>query len=96
MLLGIAQSLGFLKANVEQSGWKTKQDTAALIKHAESVPSYPKGPLFPLGDVTMRAQDHQAFMDIYLLQMQAGSLVKYGVAPKDITIYDADVDLTQG
>ncbi|MVA96217.1 ABC transporter substrate-binding protein [Nitratireductor sp. CAU 1489] len=96
MLLGIAQSLGFLKANVEQSGWKTKADTAALIKHAESVPSYSKGPLFPLGDVTMRAQDHQAFMDIYLLQMQAGALVKYGVAPKDITIYDADVDLTQG
>lgn len=96
MLLGIVQSLGFLKANVEQGGWKTKADTAALIKHAESVPSYPRGPLFPLGEVAMRAQDHQAFMDIFLLQMQGGALAKYGIAPKDSTIYDADVDLTKG
>lgn len=96
MLLGIVQSLGFLKANVEQSGWKTKDDTAALIKHAETVATYAKGPLFPLGDVTMRAQDHQAFMDIYLLQIQGGVVAKYAVAPKDSTIYPADVDLTKG
>ncbi|HTN95853.1 MAG TPA: ABC transporter substrate-binding protein, partial [Nordella sp.] len=54
MILGIIQSLGFLKANVEQSGWKKKDDTAALIKHAETVATYAKGPLFPLGDVMMR------------------------------------------
>lgn len=96
MVLGIAQSLGFLKANVEQSGWKTRDDTAALIKHAETVSTYQKGPLFPLGDVTVRPQDHQAFMDIYLLQIRDGALGKYGVAPRDVTLYDADVDLTKG
>lgn len=96
MLLGIAQSLGFLKANIEQSNWKAKDDTAALIKHAETVKTYQRGPLFPMGDVTMRAEDHQAFMDIYLLQIQNGAVAKYGVASKDSTIYPADVDLTKG
>ncbi|MBL0374342.1 ABC transporter substrate-binding protein [Rhizobium sp. KVB221] len=95
MVLGIAQSLGFLKANVEQSGWKTKGDTAALIKHAETVTNYSKGALFPLGDVTMRPQDHQAFMDIYLLQIRNGVLSKFAVAAKESTIYATDVDLTK-
>lgn len=96
MILGIAQSLGFIKANVEQSGWKTADDTAALIKHAETIKTYARGPLFPLGDVTMRPEDHQAFMDIYLLQVQGGALNKFGVASKESTLYPADVDLTKG
>ncbi|MCT8974253.1 ABC transporter substrate-binding protein [Microbaculum marinisediminis] len=96
MIRGIAQSLGFIKANVEQSGWTTKDDTAALIKHAETVPTYQRGPLFPLGDVSMRAEDHQAFMDIYLLQIRDGLLSKFDVAPWQSTLYPADVDLTKG
>ncbi|HTN98859.1 MAG TPA: hypothetical protein VL101_17920, partial [Nordella sp.] len=61
----------------------------------ETVATYAKGPLFPLGDVMMRAQDHQAFMDIYLVQIQGGSVVKYAIAPKEGTLYPADVDLTK-
>jgi branched-chain amino acid transport system substrate-binding protein len=95
MLVGIAQTLGFLKENIEKSGWKSKTDTAALIKHAEGVATYAKGPLFPMGDVTMRPQDHQAFMDIYLVRVQDGQLVKSEVVPRDLTFYDADVDLTK-
>jgi len=95
MLVGIAQTLGFLKENVEKRGWKSKADTAALIKHAESVPTYAKGPLFPMGDITMRPQDHQAFMDLYLVRVQGGQLVKSEVVPRDLTLYDADVDLTK-
>lgn len=95
MVVGIAQTLGFLKENVEKSGWKSKADTAALIKHAESVPTYSKGPLFPMGDVTMRPQDHQAFMDLYLVRVQDGQLLKSEVVPRDLTVYDADVDLTK-
>lgn len=95
MLVGIAQTLGFLKENVEKSGWRTRADTAALIKHAESVPTYSKGPLFPMGDITMRPQDHQAFMDLYLVRVQGGQLVKSEVVPRDLTVYDADVDLTK-
>jgi len=94
-LVGIAQTLGFLKANVEASGWKRKEDTAALIKQAETVPTYVKGPLFPMGDVALRPQDHQAFMDLYLVQVQGDLLVKSERVPLDLTYYDADVDLTK-
>lgn len=96
MIMGIAQSLGFVKANVEASGWKVKDDTAALIRHAETVETYARGPLFPLGDVIVRPQDHQAFMDIYLLKIAGGAVGKYAVAPKESTIYPAEVDLTKG
>lgn len=95
MLVGIAQSLGFLKANVEMSGWKSKGDTASLIKHAEGMATYAKGPLFPMGDVTVRPQDHQAFMDLYLVQVLGKQLVASEVVPRDLTFYDADVDLTK-
>jgi hypothetical protein len=73
-----------------------KDDTAALIRHAETVETYARGPLFPLGDVIVRPQDHQAFMDIYLLKIAGGALGKYAVAPKESTIYPAEVDLTKG
>lgn len=94
-LVGIAQTLGFLKANIESGGWQKKEDTAALIKHAETVTSYPRGPLFPMGEVALRPQDHQAFMDLYLVQVQGDQLVKSERVDKDLTYYDADVDLTK-
>lgn len=96
MILGMAQSLGFIKTAVEGSGWKAKADTEALIKHAETIKTLAKGPLFPMGDVTLRPEDHQAFMDIYLLQIQGNALAKVGVVPKESTLYPADVDLTKG
>jgi branched-chain amino acid transport system substrate-binding protein len=95
MIVGIAQSLGFLKENVEKSGWKSRADTGSLIKHAETVPTYTMSPLFPMGDVTLRPQDHQAFMDLYLVQVLGQQLVKSEVVPRNLTFYDADVDLTK-
>lgn len=95
MIVGIAQTLGFLKENVEKSGWKSRADTGSLIKHAETVPTYTMSPLFPMGDVTLRPHDHQAFMDLYLVQVLGKQLVKSEVVPRNLTFYEADVDLTK-
>jgi len=94
MLVGITQTLGFLKENIEKSGWQTRDDTAALIRHAHTVPTYSMGPLFPMGEVMMRPQDHQAFMDLYLVQVSGNELVKSERVPRDLTVYQPDVDLT--
>jgi branched-chain amino acid transport system substrate-binding protein len=96
MIVGICQSLGFLKASVEGSGWKSKEDNAKLIAFGQSVGGFKKGPLFPIDDVDLRAQDHQAFMDLFIVRVEKGKLNKKAQIARDKTIYPAEVDLTKG
>ncbi len=87
------ESLSFIKRNVEGSGWKTKNDTAALIKYAESNPNYPESALFPQGDLFIRPEDHQAFCDYYVLRIKDGRIRTEIKIPKDRGIYPTTINL---
>ncbi|MEW6267195.1 MAG: ABC transporter substrate-binding protein [Thermodesulfobacteriota bacterium] len=84
----------WIKRGIEKSGWKAKSDTPPFIQALEGL-SVEAGFDFPQGDKTMRAQDHQAFTDIYISKVEEGNLVIKGRVPaKDLT-YPAEVDLTK-
>ncbi len=80
-------SVGFLKRNIEGSGWKSKADTPNLIRYADANPNYDEGPLFPQGPLTIRPEDHQAFCNYYLFRIEDGGYrVKHQV-PKEAGMY---------
>jgi len=87
------ESVSFIKRNVEGSGWKTKDDTAALIKYAESNPNYQESALFPQGDLFIRPEDHQAFSDYYVLRVTEGRIRTETKIPKDKGIYPSTINL---
>lgn len=89
------ENLGFLKQNIEGSGWKSKADTPKLIKYAEANPNYAEGPLFPQGPLFVRPQDHQAFCDYLLLRIENGKIRVKQRVPKEKAVYPAKVDLTK-
>jgi branched-chain amino acid transport system substrate-binding protein len=66
-------NIGFLKQNIEGSGWKSKEDTPKLIKYAEANPNYAEGTMFPQGSLVVRPQDHQAFCDYYMFRIENGA-----------------------
>lgn len=87
------ENLGFLKRNVEATGWKTRNDTSALIKYAEAHPNYPESELFPQGPLLIRPEDHQAFCDYFALRIEKGRIrVKNRIA-KESGIYPATVNI---
>ena len=86
-------NIGFLKQNIEGSGWKTKQDTPKLIKYAEANPNYAEGPLFPQGALTVRPQDHQAFCAYYMFRIENGTYRIKHEMPKEAGIYPPTANL---
>jgi branched-chain amino acid transport system substrate-binding protein len=93
MVLEVWETLGFLKINIERSGWKSRNDTLQLIEQAEAKPTYPQGTWFPLGSVFVRPADHQSFMDLYIVRVENGRLRKKGTIPRAQTMYAPDVNL---
>lgn len=93
MVVGMSQTFGFLKSNLEASNWASRADTPRLIKLAESVPEYAHGPLFPIGDVGVRSEDHQAFMDMFIVRVIEGRLRKQARISRADTVYPAEVNL---
>lgn len=87
------ESLSFIKRNVEGSGWKLKDDTANLIKYAESNPNYQESALFPQGDLFIRPEDHQAFCDYYVLRVKEGRIRTEIKIPKEKGIYPSTINL---
>ncbi len=88
------EHVNWIKRGIEKSGWKGKSDNLAFIKALEGM-SVKAGLDFPQGDKTMRAQDHQAFTDIYISKVENDNLVIKGrVMAKDLD-YPAEVDLTK-
>lgn len=88
------EHVNWIKRGIETSGWKSKSDNLAFIKALEGM-SVKAGQDFPQGNKTMRAEDHQAFTDIYISKVEDGNLVVKGrVLAKDL-IYPAEVDLTK-
>lgn len=87
------ESLSFIKRNAEGSGWKSKDDTVALIKYAEANPNYKESALFPQGDLFIRPEDHQAFCDYFVLRIKDGRIRTEVKIPKEKGIYPAKINL---
>jgi branched-chain amino acid transport system substrate-binding protein len=94
-IVGMCNTIGFIKETIEGSGWKTKDDTAKLIRYAESNTTFKKSVLFPMADVYVRPQDHQSFIDLYVVRIEKGKIRGKGRAPKEETSYPTEVDLTK-
>ena len=87
------ENIGFLKRNIEAVGWKTRNDTSALIKYAEANPNYPESDLFPQGPLFIRPEDHQAFCDYLTLRIENGKIRVKHRLPKEAGIYPATVNI---
>lgn len=86
----------WIKKGVEKSGWKTKKDNSKFVKALEGAKV--KASLeFPSGPKLMRAEDHQAICDIYVIKAEKGKIVtKACMRGKDlIPLYPPDVDFTK-
>ena len=81
-----------IKAGVEASGWKSRDDNPKLIKTLEGM-SFKAGPGFPAGDMVIRPQDHRAFRDYYIEQIQGDHYVVVKTFPKEMGMYPPPVDL---
>lgn len=81
-----------IKAGVEASGWKSRDDNAKLIKTLEGM-SFKSGPGFPAGDMVIRAEDHRAFRDYYIEQVKGDHYIVVKVFKKEEGIYPPPIDL---
>jgi branched-chain amino acid transport system substrate-binding protein len=83
-----------LKRAIEESGWKSKEDNSGLIKALEGM-EFKESIEFPQGDKFIRAQDHQAFMRHFLMQVVNGELKLVKVIPIETAVYPPEVDYTK-
>ncbi len=78
------ETVWFIKAAMEKSGYKTKKDTPGVIQalegmHVEESWEYPQGPK------TIRPQDHKATIDFWMSRVENGVLeVKWQVPQSDV------------
>jgi len=87
------EGVSWIKKGVEDSGWKSRDDNLKFMKALEGA-TVRTSIDFPTGGKTMRAEDHQAITDIYVLKAEKGHIVtKARVAGADILpSYPALVD----
>jgi branched-chain amino acid transport system substrate-binding protein len=67
--------VNLIKKAVLQSGWKSKDDNLKMIQAMEGM-KLEESDDFPQGSTTIRAEDHQAFVDLYLTQIQNDGFAK--------------------
>jgi branched-chain amino acid transport system substrate-binding protein len=89
------ENLGFIKQNVEGSAWKSRADNAKFIRHAEANPKYAESALFPQGELLVRPEDHQGFVDYFLLRVEQGRIRVKNRVPKQAGTYPATVRLNK-
>lgn len=65
------QSTFIFKRAVESSGYKTKKDTLKAVQAIEGMTSQ-KSVEFPQGPFTMRKEDHQGLLNLYIWQLRNG------------------------
>ena len=88
------ENLYILKRGIEASGWQGPDDTPALIEALEGM-SFQASLDFPTGDFFIRPQDHRAFRDYFIEQVQGGKLYVVAHFPKEQGLYPPPIDLTQ-
>jgi branched-chain amino acid transport system substrate-binding protein len=80
--------VSFLKRAIEGSGWQSKDDGLKLSKWVAANPAMPVGEMFLRPNLSVRAEDQQAFADTYILQVQSGHMrVVQRIAAAE-TMYD--------
>jgi branched-chain amino acid transport system substrate-binding protein len=83
-----------LKHAIESSGWTSKADNEKLVARLEGFQG--QGSLeFPMGDFSVRAQDHQGFENLWIEQVKTGKLVTVSEVPRERTTFPPVVDLTK-
>ena len=82
--------VNLIKKAVEASGWNSRADNLKMIEAMEGM-KLNESDDFPQGPTTIRAADHQAFVDLYLTQIQSDGFAKVvrNLPPKE---YPAPVD----
>ena len=65
------QSTFIFKRAIESSGYKTKKDTLKVVQAIEGM-SAAKSVEFPQGPFTMRKEDHQGLLNLYIWQLRNG------------------------
>jgi branched-chain amino acid transport system substrate-binding protein len=85
-------NLHVIKAGVEASGWKSRDDNPKLIETLEGM-KFKAGPGFPAGDMIIRPEDHRAFRDYYIEQVKGKHFVVVKVFKKEEGIYPPPTDL---
>ncbi|MFQ5913583.1 MAG: ABC transporter substrate-binding protein [Nitrospinota bacterium] len=85
-------NLHVIKAGVEASGWRNRDDNPKLIETLEGM-EFKAGPGFPAGDMVIRPEDHRAFRDYYIEQVKGDHYVVVKVFKKEEGLYPPPTDL---
>ena len=85
----------WIKKGIEASGWKTKKDNLKFLQAIEGA-KVEASIEFPQGAKSMRAEDHQAITDIYIIKAEKGNIVtKACMRGKDLLpLYPANINYT--
>ncbi len=65
------EGMNFLKVGIQRSSFSTRGDTPKLIEALEDLEVH-AGDDFPQGDKKLRKEDHQAFTDEFIFDIQSG------------------------
>jgi branched-chain amino acid transport system substrate-binding protein len=93
-LFGSWQALSLIREAINRSGWQSASDHPQFIQALEGF-QYAANADFPQGSGFIRAEDHQAFHDHYLEQVQEGKLTAILRLPQAIGFYPATVNYPQ-
>jgi branched-chain amino acid transport system substrate-binding protein len=88
------ESLNAIKEVVEESGWKSKDDTMSFIETLEGH-KFKESADFPSGDKYFRPEDHLSVKNIWIEQIKGGELTVAAKIPADDMLYDPLVDYTK-
>jgi branched-chain amino acid transport system substrate-binding protein len=85
-------SIYLIKKAIETSGWTSKRDNPKLIEAMEGFQG--KASIeFPMSDFLMRAEDHQAFQDLWIEQAKGGKLQVVASVPKEQLLFPPAIDV---
>ena len=92
-LFGSWQALSLLQLGIEQSEWRSRQDTGRLIEALAGL-FWEPNEKFPQGAGVLRAQDHLAFHDHYIERVEGGRLTVQLRISKEASLYEPLIDYT--
>ncbi len=85
-------TVALVKLAVERAGWRERADTPKLIEALEAAGRLPEGADFPQGELLLRPEDHQGFMDFYLHRVEGRRIRTEQRLPKERAVYLPPVD----
>lgn len=88
------EALSVVRDAVEGAGYGGSDDAQALVEWLEGDRTMSEGTAYPQGDMLLRGADHQAFVPIYLEQVEGGTLRLRDTFTMDEPPYDPRVDFT--